>query len=277
MVNDRAHEVAERLAELSRQRERGLITEWEYHEASSVILEGRDAGYPAPEAGAALPLGRAYVRPAQRRLRVRWLRVGILVVVLAGVAAAVWLLVVQGDDAEGSPAATTTPTTTARGPAESTVPATTVPSGGGEPTTTTTLPSQLASIAEAVRGHRSAAETLRAEAEAANVLWEERTADYAATHDEFARIAEEARSLAAAAAEVSPPTGFVRDYRLTVTVLDELAEAAAGLVSGLEASDDGTRRRAALEALVTADLAHDAAVTALLTMLGIEDVPQPAL
>jgi len=274
--DERAREVAERLAELSRLRERGQMTEWEYHEASRLLLEGTDEAFPGPETDRYLPSDHAYATWARKRARAKWVRLGALVVVLGGAAVAVWFFMLRPDGAAETQAAPAS-TTAGDGSVETTVPVTTTAAGGGQTVTTTTVPSQLLQVAEAVRGQRSSAEEIRADAEAANALWEERTATYATTHDEFVRIAGEAGALAEDAAAYPAPTGFVRDYQLTVTVLEEFAEAASGLVTGLEASDDGTRRREALEALVTADRAHDAAVTALLTLLGVEDVPQPAL
>jgi hypothetical protein len=275
-VNDRAHELAERLADLSRQREQGLITEWEYHEASRLLLEGSDGESPEPETSRYHPSDHAYATSARKRSRV-WLRLGVAVVLFAGAAAAVWLFLLRGDDAAGAAPASTT-TAAAPGAGGSGISGTTIPEGDDQvTTTTTTLAPQLFEFADTVLAHRSAAATIRADAESANALWEERSATYAATHEEFIRIAAEAGALVEEAAGYEPPTGYVRDYQLTINVLEELADAADGLVDGLEASDDGTRRRAALEALILADRAHDASVTALLTMMGIEDLPQPAL
>lgn len=274
--DDRARRVAERLAELSRRRERGLITEWEYHEASRLVLEGADDAPPGDVSDYPPLPGPVRIARAHRRAPARWVRLATTIVVLGALAAATWFFLLRDGDAAGTQAVTTT---SAAGPSTSgtSVPPTTVPDGDDPPATTTTIPSQLLEVGEAVLGHRSTAAALRADAEAASGLWEEREATYAATLDEFTRIAAEAQALVEDAAAVAAPTGFVRDYQLTVTVLEEFAEAAAGLVTGLEASDDGSRRRAALESLVVADRAHDAAVTALLTLLGIDEPPQPAL
>jgi hypothetical protein len=273
--DDRARQVAERLAELSRQRERGLMTEWEYHEASRLLLEGTDEAFPGPGADHFLTSDRAHVARVDRRERLRCIRLAALVVILSAAAAAIWFLLLRSGDAVGTESAPST-SIAEQGIEGTSVPVESLPDEA-QPTTTTTIAAELLEVGDTVMAHRRTASELRADAEAANALWEERTATYADTHEEFLRIASEARVLAEEAAGFSAPTGFVREYRLTVAVLEELADAAEGLVAGLEASDDGTRRRESLEALIIADRAHDAAVTALLTQLGIQEVPEPAL
>jgi hypothetical protein len=272
--DDRAREVAERLAELSRRRERGLLTDWEYQEASRLVLEGTDEAFPGPESG--IYVSSAHGR-SRRRARAR-LGLVALVAVIGGVAAGIWFFVLR-DDGGGTAEAVTATTAAGTDAQDTSIPPTTSVASGGVPvtTTTTTLPSELLEVEETVTAHRSTASGLRADAEEANALWEDRTASFAETHEVFMRISSEARALVEEAAAFSAPVGFVRDYQLTVTVLEEFAGAAGGLVTGLEASDDGTMRRRALEALVTADLAHGAAVTALLTLLGVEEAPTPAL
>ncbi|NQV07090.1 hypothetical protein HQ535_11095 [bacterium] len=88
---------------------------------------------------------------------------------------------------------------------------------------------------------------LGARATQANTAWENQASTYEATHAVFTDVKVQALALSLAAAELPIPPELQLRYEGLLTAFQELADSAASLVTGLEAPDDGTLRKAAAD------------------------------
>jgi hypothetical protein len=100
---------------------------------------------------------------------------------------------------------------------------------------------------EILLGLASRTDELGARATQANTAWENDASTYEATHAVFSEVMVEAMALSIAARELPIPPELELRYAELLSALQELADSAASLVSGLEAPDDGTLRRAAVD------------------------------
>lgn len=115
---------------------------------------------------------------------------------------------------------------------------------------------------------RAAAGALRTRAEATSAAWEAREISYRDTHVAFEEIAAEVAGLQAEGEALLAAATAPASLDGVVVALGAMVVAAQGLVSGLEAPDDGTQRRAALEALVAAAQQHEDAAAGFLVFVG---------
>lgn len=169
----------------------------------------------------------------------------------------------------------TSPTTSAP---PSTVPTTTVAAAATTTSVlaTTTVPAGYAALAEAALDQRERAAALTERAGQTNSDWEQRLIRYAEARTLFAEVAVEAQALYAEAITHESPTALAEAYARSLEALVSLAEAANALVPGLDAPDDGSARRHAMDSMVTADDEHCRAVETLLALAGVDQaVPSP--
>jgi hypothetical protein len=128
--------------------------------------------------------------------------------------------------------------------------------GGG-----TTLPdnSTNSEYLDTLRAAQSDLDDIAGDLNQANTDWEE---DGVSPSDEFATAQEEAAAWAAGVSEITPPDDAVDTHGQVVESADAVAAAAAEVLEGYQAPDDGTLRREAVEAFNDAVAAFDRAVDA---------------
>lgn len=132
------------------------------------------------------------------------------------------------------------------------------PAPTASPTTTSTVPTVDESLwASALAEAEAAAAAVAGEVAAASQAWEGGEAGFVTTRSRFVAAADAATTARSALAGALVPAGT--DQTLVAALLeafDELTVAAADTVAGLDAPDDGTLRRAAVDrtADVTAEI-----------------------
>jgi len=100
---------------------------------------------------------------------------------------------------------------------------------------------------EVLVGLAARTDELGARVTQANGAWENQSATYETTHEVFTEVYIEATALSEAAQVLPIPPELEVRYAELIAAFDELADAGASLVAGLEAPDDGTLRRAAAD------------------------------
>ena len=117
-------------------------------------------------------------------------------------------------------------------------------------------------LGEVSREQVDDAADLVAAIEAANTAWDENGAGYGATQTAFSESARALDVLIAAVVDAKPPADYEQGWQDRLDALQALADAVDEVIAGLAASDDGTRRREALQILMDAHAAHaEAAAT----------------
>jgi hypothetical protein len=115
-------------------------------------------------------------------------------------------------------------------------------------TTTSTLPTDiLAFLAEVDRFEATAADLL-VQLNTVNEQWEAREIDFDATLDGFTAVHDDAQDLANQIAATTVPDAFTSAWPDTITASQDLVVQAEAVIEGLRAPDDGTLRRAAVQA-----------------------------
>ncbi|GMQ98091.1 MAG: hypothetical protein BMS9Abin17_0596 [Acidimicrobiia bacterium] len=134
-----------------------------------------------------------------------------------------------------------------------TVPATTTTTVA--PTTTSTLPNDiLAFLAEVDRFEALAADLL-VELNSVNSQWEAKEIDLHAAETGFTAVRDDAQKLADQVAATTVPDPYQPAWPDTITASQELVTQADAVIAGLLAPDDGTLRRAAVQAYNDATIA----------------------
>jgi hypothetical protein len=140
---------------------------------------------------------------------------------------------------------------------------TTTPRGnqgtGGDGGTTVPDNSTNSEYVDTLRAAQSDLDDIAGDLNQANTDWEE---DGVSPSDAFATAQEEAAAWAAGVSEITPPDDAVDTHGEVVESADAVAVAAAEVLEGYQAPDDGTLRREAVEAFNDAVAAFDRAVDA---------------
>jgi hypothetical protein len=140
----------------------------------------------------------------------------------------------------------TTTTTTAISNTASTVP---------ETTTTSTLPSELlAFLAEVDRFEADAAENL-VQLNEVNAAWEAGDIEFVETRSGFTEVRDASQTLADQVAATTVPAIYEPEWPDTIAAAQVLVTDATAVIAGLEASDDGSERRAAVQAFNDSSIA----------------------
>jgi hypothetical protein len=126
------------------------------------------------------------------------------------------------------------------------------------PTTTSTLPTDiLAFLAEVDRFEALAADLL-VELNSVNSQWEEEEIDIHDAEQGFTVVRDDAQALADQVAATTVPDPYQPAWPDTITASQELVTQADAVIAGLLAPDDGTLRRAAVQAYDDATIAFSA-------------------
>jgi len=123
------------------------------------------------------------------------------------------------------------------------------------PTTTSTLPNDiLAFLAEVDRFEALAADLL-VELNGINSQWEAKEIDIHAAEEGFTVVRDDAQGLADQVAATTVPDPYQPAWPDTITASQELVTQADAVIAGLLAPDDGSLRRAAVQAYNDATIA----------------------
>jgi len=126
------------------------------------------------------------------------------------------------------------------------------------PTTTSTLPNDiLAFLAEVDRFETLAADLL-VELNNVNSQWEAKDIDIHDTEDAFIVLRDDAQKLADQVAATTVPDPYSPAWPDAITTSQDLVTQADAVIEGLLAPDDGTLRRAAVQAYNDATVAFSA-------------------
>ena len=130
---------------------------------------------------------------------------------------------------------------------------------GGQGDRETTIPSGTNNSAyiEELRAAQSDLDEIAGDLNQANTDWED---DGVSPSDAFTTARDEAADWAASVSEITPPDDAVATHGEVVEAADAVAVAAAEVLEGYQAPDDGTLRREAVEAFNDAVAAFDRAV-----------------
>lgn len=123
---------------------------------------------------------------------------------------------------------------------------TTAAPGSATTTTSTTLIPQVAAFLDRTADIGERADALAADARAINEGWDARTVGLSAIQTELARIQTDAAALAAEIQTETPPEALAGAWSGVALSAGDMETAAAGMITGLASSDDGTIRRTAL-------------------------------
>lgn len=118
--------------------------------------------------------------------------------------------------------------------------------GGGTTTTSTTLVPQVAAFLDRTADVGERADALAVSARQINEDWDARTVGLSAIQTELARIQTESAALAAEIQTETPPEALAGAWSGVALSAGDMESAAAGMITGLASSDDGTIRRTAL-------------------------------
>ena len=121
-------------------------------------------------------------------------------------------------------------------------------------TTSTTLPSAYVEYLEEITAERIQAIELGKKVLEANAKWDEKTITYQEAKQEFAEFINDAEVFANIVAEPGPPSGFsnlVSSHNELITLVNLVYADTIELLAGLESSDTGEQRAAALNSFNT--------------------------
>ena len=118
-------------------------------------------------------------------------------------------------------------------------------------TTTTTLPDNYVSYLEEITAEKIQATELGKEVLEANENWDDKTVSYQEAKDEFRAFIATAEQFVLTVSEPGPPNEYanlVTSHEELKTLVNLIYEDTVELLAGLESSDTGERRDAALDA-----------------------------
>ncbi|NNF63233.1 MAG: hypothetical protein HKN07_03165 [Acidimicrobiia bacterium] len=124
-------------------------------------------------------------------------------------------------------------------------PTTTTP-GDGTTTTSTTLIPQVAAFLDRVADVGTRADALALDARTINEDWDARSVGLSVIQTELARIQTDTAALVAEIQAETPPEALAGAWSGVALSAGDMETAAAGMITGLASSDDGTIRRTAL-------------------------------
>lgn len=155
-----------------------------------------------------------------------------------------------------SPTSPPPPTTTTTRPTTTT----------SQQTTTTRAPPRLDgdSLSSQLRSVRREILDSSSELISANQLWESGEISYAETHNSFLQVAADVSDLRVAVEGQRTQADNGATYEALAEALEDLEEATAGVVAGLEAPDTGQARAEALDSWILAVVAFDSLVLDLM-------------
>lgn len=124
-------------------------------------------------------------------------------------------------------------------------PTTTTP-GDGTTTTSTTLIPQVAAFLDRVADVGTRADALALDAQTINEDWDARAVGFSVIQTELVRIQTDTAALVAEIQAETPPETLAGAWSGVALSAADMETAAAGMITGLASSDDGTIRRTAL-------------------------------
>ena len=117
-------------------------------------------------------------------------------------------------------------------------------------TTTTTLPEDYVAYLEEITAEKIQANELGKKVLEANQNWDDKTITYQEAKQEFAAFIEDAEEFVVTVTEPGPPNEYanlVTSHEELKTLVNLIAEDTVELLAGLESSDKGEQRAAALD------------------------------
>lgn len=126
------------------------------------------------------------------------------------------------------------------------------------PTTTSTLPNDILAFLAEVDRFEAVAADLLVELNTVNSQWESGEIDIHDAEDAFTAVRDGAVVLADQVTATTVPDPFQAGWPDTITASQELVTQADAVIAGLLAPDDGTLRRAAVQAYNDATIAFSA-------------------
>jgi hypothetical protein len=118
-------------------------------------------------------------------------------------------------------------------------------------TTTTTLPADIAAFLSLVNDYEATANTIANDIDDTNTSWENRAdgvPSFADTLAAFEAAKVEAQTLSDSVAATNPPDAYTAVWPDSITAAAALPPGVDAVIAGLQAPDDGTARREAVDA-----------------------------
>jgi hypothetical protein len=130
-------------------------------------------------------------------------------------------------------------------PLGTTVPAAT-PSTLPPETTTTTLPPEIEAFLILLDGYETTAIEIQATIDVTNDAWENKDITFSETLAEVTQSRVDAQTLSDSVEATNPPAVYATEWPVAVTAAGALPLGVDAIIAGLQASDDGSLRRAAV-------------------------------